>query len=696
MELIKNDIESRLPDYWGKIFKCVQMEKAYKNNESISNYLYSEYKLKGYIDGYTYRELLDFSDSSIIWFYLLLFEEKQKDNSRPVSIVEQKNNPKWMFERDYCFFNIRAVGTAVEETGNIMDAVKILPALRVSGVHLAPFFECSNGKIYCQRSFYQINHEIVSGKYLVEGVSAKEQMKFFIDCCHLLNIAVGFDFVPHTSYDSALRLQRPDLFRWVKLDENKKELYSAMSIDQQYEDGFQKKCHEKVKKIVEKCKKEFSIQEIDGPDNSDNICEKLLDVINEKVYSQGYYTVPPHTWNGISVPGIKKYSYNMRRPIWEYKDKYGQDQGQHAIWLHSNFYIHKGMKANKLPIHNPDIFSKNKDFFLYIIDYLFWIITEFSFDYIRVDYVDHIFDNVIDNNGSEIALTETLTPKELNGIIGKLRRKWPGLGFQADHLGRDPEKYALAGFNLIIDSNVALETNDINLEKIFRDQMRQHSAQENCRCLWAIDTQDLAHPLFLGKELAYREGKMGTIVRFFMSRFVNVGKNRQPKYEVIGNPDLSTGIYRANNRPESIYWKSDKELLEVYNVIETEYMRYRIKLQEYKLLFYSIGTRSVVFTLGNMEGCPRLIGIIPIPFPAISKTDTIESFEDKVIISCLSETWKNGLTSVFAYKFSGTNQINYADIHEICALDYIVKEDCIDIEIKQRKIGLALIQVGEL
>lgn len=125
----------------------------------------------------------------------------------------------------------------------------------------------------------------------------------------------------------------------------------------------------------------------------------------------------------------------MRRPIWEYKDKYGQDQGQHAIWLHSNFYIHKGMKANKLPIHNPDIFSKNKDFFLYITDYLFWIITEFSFDYIRVDYVDHIFDNVIDNNGSEIALTETLTPKELNGIIGKLRLKWPGLGFQADHLG---------------------------------------------------------------------------------------------------------------------------------------------------------------------------------------------------------------------------------------------------------------------
>ena len=67
-----------------------------------------------------------------------------------------------------------------------------------------------------------------------------------------------------------------------------------------------------------------------------------------------------------------------------------------------------------------------------------------------------------------------------------------------------------------------------------------------------------------------------------------------------------------------------------------------------------------------------------------------------MIISCLSETCKNGLTFVFAYKFSGTNQINYADIHEICALDYIVKEDCIDIEIKQRKIGLALIQVGEL
>ena len=56
-----------------------------------------------------------------------------------------------------------------------------------------------------------------------------------------------------------------------------------------------------------------------------------------------------------------------------------------------------------------------------------------------------------------------------------------------------------------------------------------------------------------------------------MARFLNVGKNRRPKYEVIGNQDLSTGIHRVNNVPESLAWKSDKYVF--YNYISQNYIQ---------------------------------------------------------------------------------------------------------------------------
>ena len=60
---------------------------------------------------------------------------------RPKGILENQVDESWIFERDFCFFNIRAVGNVVEEPGNIIDAIKLLPTLRVNAIQLAPFFE---------------------------------------------------------------------------------------------------------------------------------------------------------------------------------------------------------------------------------------------------------------------------------------------------------------------------------------------------------------------------------------------------------------------------------------------------------------------------------------------------------------------------------------------------------------------------
>lgn len=682
----EKNIINKLPGYWKKIYCCAKEKigPAYEREMVLANLFFNQYLLKGHISDYMFSDLLKISDFAIIIFFTKLYEKKGYEVVRPKSIISDKENELWLLERDFCFFNIRAIGKEVEETGNIIDAVKLLPVLRVSAIHLAPFFECSAGVIYCQRSFFHINHEIVNAQYMEKGVSPKEQMFFFIDCCHLLNMAVGFDVTPHTSNDSALRLQKPELFRWIKLTHDKTALFNNMDIDEQYSAEFQNQCQKEVAMVVEEEIKKNNIEQLFSIWNIE-----CIDKINKRLGELGYYTVPPHTWNGLSIPSFKNYAHNIQAPIWEYKDRYGQNQGQHAIWLHANFYIHKGLTANKMPVSSPLNDNLNIEFFEFFLKYLKNNIESYLFDFLRIDYVDHIFDNVKEENGIEIPLNEMLTPVEINKIVKNLKGSWKGIGVLADHVGCDADKYYKAGFNLIINSYVAFEYNKRNMEKIFCDLCLPNRRSSNYfNTVWAIDTHDMAHPLFLGKELAHREGKVGMGVRFFLSRFANVGKNRHPKYEVIGNQDLSSGIYRANNRPESIAWNSDKELFELYHQIENQYEIIKNDLKQSRLIQYKVTSNMAVFIIKKNDATKYWIGIIPIPV----SNDT-EWKEESIKIPLDTDLIEKNIIihtkiSLVVSKMEYLNSIN---IDRLCNIEFSVSENVIVIKLKQ--MGIALLEL---
>ena len=688
MNVAKDDTLKELPKYWKKIHKCASKIMMTEKEKYMSAYLYNQYMVKHCISDYSFNELLNMHDMVFIEFYINLYFKLGYESKRPSQVIEKATDSNWMMERDYCFINLRALGNEVAETGNIINAIKILPILRVTGIHLAPFFECSEGIIYCQKSFHRINHEIVNKLYLDNGVMPVEQMKFFIDCCHLLDMAVGFDITPHTSYDSALRLENPSLFRWVKLSKNKENLYSDMNIDDQYTNDFQKKCQNEIHAIVEKHKKDKSIDNLDAEELLYGEVDATIDEINRCILEEGFYTVPPHTWNVFAVLGFKKFACNSQMPIWEYRDKYGQNQGEHAIWLHANYYIHLEMKANKIPcIENNSI--KNENFFDFFKKYLRDIIANYLFDYIRIDYVDHIFDNILNEGEKEIPLTEMLTPNEILEIINYLRDTWPGLGMQADHLGKDVTMYAKAGFNLITNSDVSLEYNSVNLRKIFGNLINAKQECKSCRMLWAIDTHDMAHPLFLGKELALREGKMGIVVRFFLSRFANIGRERQPKYEVIGNQDLSFGIHRANNRPESLSWKSNQEVLEIYHEIETQYLLMREDLNESKLVQFTVTNNVASFLVCHPSLLKGWIGVVPVPIVGNNKEietitlDNIFAFKDRGIPI---------LKSIICYEISESDHFNRTSIEHLCILNFCNTSKKIELTFSNK--GLMLIEVN--
>lgn len=613
------DNQCIFPLHWKKILQYTKhrYEDNYVKSLKESKLLFEEYKRNHYIKSKTLKELLLLSNCTSVLFYARLYQEQYGLGERPSQIIKEKQNASWMFERDYCFVNIRATAIDTADTGNMIDAVKLLPGLRVSGIHIAPFFACDYGIIYCQNSFYQINKEIVHKELFDAGVNAIEQMKFYIDCCHLLDMAVGFDMTPHTSWKSPLRLDHPECYRWVRLNEDRTSLYEDMSIDEQYKDSFQKICQKNILSIANELKVEYKIEKFDVSEYSQE-AERIAQIGNQKLREKGYFSVPPQTWNGVGVPSYKKYSYGADMPIWDYRDSKGQDQGQHAIWLHSCFYLHKGMRANRMPDvigqhKNAEKVIFNEDTRQFLISYISEIVEQYQFDFVRLDYVDHIF-NVQETKDGQLPVSETLTPDELKNMIDSLRQKWPGLGFQADHLGKDGVKFGKAGFNIITGEEVGRQFNIENERDIFDYLMDSEKIGNNqCRPNWAIDTHDMAHPLFFGKELALREGRVGMLARFFVSRFGNVGPYRRPKYEVIGNQVLASGIHRANNRPESLAWTEDLVVFNGYHQIEDLYDALKDELKDCRIVSYEIGLKNVVFTLEYLHRNAFFIGIVPIP-----------------------------------------------------------------------------------
>ena len=595
---------NELPDYWRKIYKAANEKESDERNIYLKNIFLNEYLLKGYVSKYTFKDFLKMDESIFVNLFTELYYLKLKNNKYPRWILEKENNPDWMKKRDYIFFNIRGVSLETENTGDIISAASLLLLIRATGIHLAPFFECSEGIIYCQKSFYDINSEIVNKKYLDAGVSKEEQMKFFIDCAHLLNKVVGFDVAPHTGYNSILRLERPELFRWIKVNMKTYELSDGKKSDGQYEDEYQKQCQKEIEEIVLKCKGN----------------NKSYDEINCIVANKGYFTVPPHTWNGVSVPEFKRFSNGIKRPVWEYKDRFSMDAGEHAISLHANFYVHKNMKANKVL---KGSYPRNEDFFEFYIEYIKENIEKYKFDYIRFDYVDHIFDNVKYDDKTEIPLNEMLTPNDMKYIVSEVRKKYKGLGVQADHIGEDVNNYEKAGVNLII-SDVVKSNYLTDVKEVAKYAEKTNNS--DCSAMWGIDTQDMAHPLFCGKEVALREGCAGMLIRFFMSRFINVGLNRRPVYSVIGNQDMSYGIHRVNNRPESLSWKDNKDFQNIYHKIEDIYENEKDDLNEAKIVTFIESTSRAIYLIESKN--KKYICVIPLLSNISNQAETVNIAAD--------------------------------------------------------------------
>ncbi|MDQ7822338.1 MAG: hypothetical protein RDV48_06045 [Candidatus Eremiobacteraeota bacterium] len=533
--------------------------------------LAEKYRSKGYLP-FTPSEAVNDDPLLYPFFYEELGKGQFRDGAIP-SPVEGQSDSAWMLGTDFCFINIRALSPKKSKTGTISDAFRLLPIVRAGSFHLAPFFDCTMHNLYAIDSLRILTEDIVDHELLEAGIAPDDQMRLLIDAIHILGKTVGFDLEPHTSQFSRVVLENPQHFRWLHLDKSRKGLQGGFTHEKMFSPAEQAKIVKEVKELIgQELKKHGLTRMEDLSQGVTELREAHCDIL-EMLIAKGYWTLPSHTWNGVGLPKFNKYSKEGGYPDFTYLDIEGEDQHDQSFGMLTPFSLYTNLPFNEVPTpEDPPVYKE--DTFKFLTGIFPKILEKYDFDFLRIDYVDHIFDSTVDESW-DIPLSDRMTPKVLAAVIEKAREAKPWLGTMAERMGQDIWDYQKVGFDLVLGQDIlttmhpgyltwCLETH----EKI---KSQAPSWKRPASVLFAVDTHDSGHPLFWTTPVSQVIGARGMALRHFISRFLYAGGLRRPKYECIGNQDLSYGLYETNNNAKSLTWVGDKEYCRRYHALENVY-----------------------------------------------------------------------------------------------------------------------------
>jgi len=568
------------PEYWNNYRQYAEKKageagKSLKDFEKKAKEYAQQYRTRGYIDK-TPKAILKEDPCLFYCFYYELGAGLLGDTGAP-SPVSGNTDSSWMNSSDFCFLNIRSTSPKKDKTGSITDAMKLLPVIRANSIHLAPFFDCTMDNLYAVDSLRIITDDIVDLELEEAGIDPEAQLRLLIDAIHILGKTVGFDLEPHTSQFSRVVMENPHHFRWLHLNKSRTELAGGVTHEEMFSPEAQKAIVEEVKALIAKVLRKAGLTEVEDTSKGVKAIREAHHKALDLLIKEGYWTLPSHTWNGVGLPEFKDYNKDGNYPDFNYLDEEGEDQHDESFGMLTPFAIYTNLPFNKVPtLDNPPLYrDETVDFLTGIFP---GILKRFNFDFLRIDYVDHVFDSTVDESW-DIPVSDRMSPKVLKAVIDKAREVKPYLGAMAERMGQDIEDYRRVGFDLVLGQDIltTMHRSYLTYSMEIQEKLRKMSEgwSTPASVLFALDTHDSGHPLFWTKPESQVEGPQGMMLRHFLSRFLYPGKLRRPKYEVMGNQDLSYGLYEANNKPISLTWTGDRDFNKWYHAIENVYAELR-------------------------------------------------------------------------------------------------------------------------
>ncbi|MBN2053905.1 hypothetical protein JW905_03220 [bacterium] len=493
-----------------------------------------------------------------------------------VSPVAHRTDSWWLVQSAACFVNARACGRGVRP-GTLLTAARLLPGIRAANIHLAPFFDCVFDNLYAINSARIITPDIIDAYYLKHGFTPDQQLALFIEAAHLLDKTVGFDLEPHTGQFSRVVLANPGCFRWLRLDATRDRLYDGMAQDRMLAEDVQE---ELAAQVADRCGSILAAHGLDRFEPEGAVFETVRRAHAEctaDLIAAGYWTLPSHAWGGAGLPEFTGYNHIGDFPLFHYLSLEGEDHDKHAFGMLTPFKFYTGLPINRVP--SPDAPPRRHPAAVALFTSIFAGIQQrHSFDFVRLDYADHVFDSVADGD-DDAPLSDRPTPAILREAIARVRAGAPFLGVMAERMGHDAARYREIGVNLLLGTEILGNFNRRTMNHVFdvgdAVAAANRGSAQACSVSLAVDTHDSGHPLFWGRPISEIIGPEGMAHRHFISRFSSAGAGVRPKYECLGNQDLSHGLYEANNRTVNLEWRGDSAYNRRYHLLEDLYERYR-------------------------------------------------------------------------------------------------------------------------
>lgn len=566
---------------WDKIY---ELSDKKQEHIALANILAEEWTNNGHIKK-TCREMLELDDEVIILFYKLLSEGQSIE-----SPIATEKDSKWMLEKDFCFINVRATGLG-DRYGNFITAAKLLPVIRANAIHLGPFTSYDFGTIYAITSVSTISKDVVDFKLWEKGIYPEMQLKAFVDACHILNKCVGFDIEPHVSQFAKTVLEHPKYFRWIALDKNHM-LKGGMTQNEMLNQSNQNDISRDVEKIVKKRLSQEGLNTLESQEQESieqyNKKENIYFSIITEIIRNGYWTIPSQIWNGDGVPAYDGYNSNGNYAQFLCLDRLGKNMSDCAFNIVTPYYFYENIKVNQKNENTNELVMNEETIKFYGNIFKYWR-DSFSFDFIRHDSMDHIFDS-IDKNGKP--MSDRATPEVIRACIrcSKDDNK-EYIGNLAERMGYEYDKYKEAGYDLILGNEMMENITDGFMSREFdlnRRLMRYNENNRTASVTFATDTHDTGDGHLWGKPLIELEGIDGMRVRQFVARFMQADGVTRPKYEVMGAQDLSYGLFMSNIDDLNINWIGNEYFNKVYNYIEDTYDNLKEQLLNGRLIQYNV------------------------------------------------------------------------------------------------------------
>ena len=582
--------------------------------DSISDerkeYLKSTMSKYGYLPYPQIKALEELSDSEVLfaleskWENEGVFKNGKFEFSK-ASVLARNNvkNSSWLQKEGH---NIKLInlaglgnGNKNDSCGKFMDWMRqllILPTGNLDNgifnttMYLIPFHPREFGCAYLPTASCVSSNLEDKNIFEKTGLNADGQVKMFIEMSQLAGHPVIYDILPQTGRFSKIVLTTPECARWFDINaliselcknvdsvcESLKEKYSEDDLSivcgiykkslkgesygeltEHYQNIFneldellketkiflsnsmlersiQDKLHKKAKNII---------NQVSGNSRNKKMSEEEIlnqGEIIQALISEGMWPAPGGAWCSAGVPVFDKMCEGASYPMFKHYKVTGEDVTHFANLDCQTPYYFVCLENGKY----------NNDVIKFFIDYMKNLQKEYNFDGFRVDHIDHIVDEVSEQDGVPISYR---APRKVLGMLNSaMKETVPYFASLAEYMLWDnyyKEYHEDMGFDLLWGNDIVSQSyktpEAISEDNLYLSNYNSSSkASTPLSVLKTYNNQDGEfeaidrYPAQLGKE--------GALFKWFKYKFIPGGKYAQrPIMHIDGDESFTMGGIEA-------------------------------------------------------------------------------------------------------------------------------------------------------